>query len=100
MSAGATLNVRFSGSASELKKRGDAVLEREGISTSEAIRRLYAHLDETQTVPSWMKSENTDIYESRRQAMREFLKTVSDSKSVEQTDLNALRDKRLSKYTF
>ena len=36
----ATLNVRFPGKLKDLKRRGDAVLAREGISTSEAVRGL------------------------------------------------------------
>lgn len=96
MSSGATLNVRFSGSAADAKRRGDAVLAREGISTSEAIRRLYAYLDETQAVPSWMKSDRDDAYERRRLAMREFLKDIPKGDS----DCDSLRDKRLSKYDF
>ena len=65
-------------------------------STSEAIRRLYAYLDETQAVPSWMKSDRDDTYERRRLAMREFLKDIPKGNS----DCDSLRDERLSKYDF
>lgn len=44
----ATLNVRM---PEALKRSGDKVLSREGISVSKAVRKLYEYLDEQQEFP-------------------------------------------------
>lgn len=77
MATEATINVRFPGEAKEAKRRGDAVLAREGISASHAVRSLYRHLDETQTVPAWMRPQENDVYEQRRTLMRSLAGVVS-----------------------
>lgn len=89
-----TLNVRFPGEMRDLKARGDAVLARAGVSTSQAIRRLYQHLDETQTVPSWL-AKDEDIFEQRRIAMREFVGIAPLEKDTTPEDLKAERLSRL-----
>lgn len=97
MSAEATLNVRFNGASKEVKKRGDLLLAKNGISTSEAVRRLYAFLDETQEIPDWMKAGEKDVFELRREALRS-LAGIAPLKKGE--TLEDLRKERLSKYSF
>ena len=95
MQTGATLNVRLNKS---LKQRGDAVLEREGISTTTAVRKLYQYLDQSQAAPTWMTSENTkDSYEQRRQTMRSLVGIIS---LPDNFDGKTLRDERLARYDF
>lgn len=89
-----TLNVRFPGEMRDLKARGDAVLARAGVSTSQAIRRLYQYLDETQTVPSWLVEDN-DVYEQRRTAMREFVGIAPLEPEITPEKLKAERLSRL-----
>ena len=91
-----TLNVRFPGELRELKKRGDMVLAREGISTSQAVRQLYKHLDETQRVPEWMHS-NQDIYEQRRQKIHSLVGVVDIDPDF---DARTIKDERLSRLEF
>lgn len=96
MTSDATLNVRFPGELREVKKRGDAVLARAHISTSQAVRGLYRHLDETQQVPEWLTSEK-DVYEKRRAAMRALVGTapLGTNESV-----RTLKEERLSRLEF
>ena len=47
--ADATPNVRLN---KDLTQRGDAVLAREGISTTHAVRMLYQYLDQNQEAPT------------------------------------------------
>lgn len=96
MAAEVTLNVRFPGEMRELKARGDAVLARAGISTSQAIRRLYRYLDETQAVPTWLADEE-DTFEKRRAAMREF---VGIAPLEADATVESLKAERLSRREF
>lgn len=93
----ATLNVRFPGKLKDLKRRGDAVLAREGISTSEAVRGLYRHLDATQKAPAWLKAPSEDVYERRRAAMRSIAGTVDVPADF---DARMIKEERLSRLDF
>lgn len=95
MLADATLNVRLN---RDLKQRGDAVLAREGVSTSSAVRKLYQYLDQCQELPSWMRGEGEkDKYEERRQGMRSLVGIVSLPAGFDAGDL---KRERLSRYEF
>ena len=95
MRADATLNVRLN---KDLKQRGDAVLAREGISTTHAVRKLYQYLDQNQEVPTWVKESNTeDTYELRRKRMREL---VGIACVPENYDVDDLKRERLSRLEF
>ena len=96
MTRSSTLNVRFPGELSNLKERGDNVLSRAGVSTTQAIRRLYQHLDETQEVPSWML-EPADKSAQRRDLMRQL---VGVAPLEEGATLDSLKRERLSRFTF
>lgn len=64
-----TLNIRL---PRDLKSHGLQVLDRAGISTSEAVRGLFRLLEREQDVPNWMTSDSTDdIFEERRNLLRE-----------------------------
>lgn len=96
MSQSSTLNVRFPGELSDLKRRGDNVLSQAGISTTQAIRGLYQHLDETQQVPTWLlKNDNTG--QRRRELMRQLVGIAP--LEVEET-LDDLKCERLSRITL
>lgn len=92
----ATLNVRFPNELGDLKRRGDAVLAKAGISTSQAIRGLYRHLDETQSIPSWLQTAD-DVYEKRRKAMRKLVSIapIEDELGDVRTTLKKERFSRL-----
>lgn len=92
MTTEATLNARLE---AELKKSGSAVLEREGVSFSTAVRRLYSWMDENQTVPEWMRESGQDKFEARRKGMRDFVGIVPVDDDF---DVEDLRAQRLSKY--
>lgn len=95
MLADATLNVRLN---KDLKQRGDAVLAREGISTTRAVRMLYQYLDQNQEVPAWIKENDTeDTYELRRKNMREL---VGIARGPENCDVDDLKRERLSRLEF
>lgn len=95
MAADATLNARLD---RNLKMRGDAVLAREGVSVSSAMRKLYQYLDQHQTLPSWMRDEReNDAYERRREGMRSLVGIVPLPKDFDAKDL---KRERLSRYEF
>lgn len=95
MLADATLNARLN---RDLKLRGDAVLAREGVSASSAVRKLYQYLDQHQGLPSWMRDENAkDRYERRRQGMRSLAGIASLPADF---DVEDLKRERLSRCEF
>ncbi len=63
MAVAGTINARLDAS---LKRRGGQVLDRCGVSTTEAIRRLYEYLDREQAVPEWMRDVDGDAAEIER----------------------------------
>lgn len=68
MASSAVLNIRL---PEDLKRHGNQVLERNGISTSEAVRKLYEYLEREQDIPEFMNDcSNTRQYENRRRALR------------------------------
>ena len=70
MAQASTLNIRLLDS---LKTHGNQVLEREGISASEAVRKLYEYLEREQKMPDClMQKAEQDKYELRRRALKEF----------------------------
>lgn len=70
MAQASTLNIRLLNS---LKTHGNQVLEREGISASEAVRKLYEYLEREQKMPDClMQKAEQDKYELRRRALKEF----------------------------
>lgn len=94
MTASATLNVRID---RDLKARGDAVLLREGASVSDAVRELYRYLERSQELPPWMRNDEKDVYERRREGIRSLVGVVS---IPDDFDLDALKRERLSRYEF
>ncbi len=63
-----TLNIRL---PQDLKSHGLQVLDRAGISTSEAVRDLFRLLEQEQDVPDWMTSGTSDdVFEERRHLLR------------------------------
>lgn len=64
MAATATINARISES---LKRQGGQVLDRYGVSTTEAVRSLYEYLAREQRVPDWMAPQtDKDKHAQRR----------------------------------
>ena len=94
----ATLNVRFPNELGDRKRRGDAVLAKAGISTSQAIRGLYRHLDETQSIPSWLQTAD-DVYEKRRKAMRKLVGIAPIEDELDDVR-TTLKEERLSRLEF
>lgn len=94
MTASATLNVRIN---KDLKARGDAVLLREGASVSDAVRELYRYLEQSQELPPWMRNDEKDVYERRREGIRSLVGVASIPDNF---DLDVLKQERLSRYEF
>lgn len=75
MGATATLNVRL---PEDLKKRGGKVLERNGLSVSDAVRGLYEYLQDNQSLPEFLvHSDDDSIYECRRRTAHSLVGIVS-----------------------
>lgn len=89
MASSAVLNIRL---PEELKHHGNQVLERNGISTSEAVRKLYEYLESEQDIPEFMNDcANTKVYEKRRRALR----CIAGSLHIpEELNLSDLRKER------
>lgn len=62
------LNTRI---APELKRQGDAVFAREGLTSSEVVRAVWEYAARTQQVPACVKQRNEDEVERRVQSVRE-----------------------------
>lgn len=73
MGATATLNARL---PETLKRHGTQVLERNGVSTTEAVRRLYEYLEREQDVPAWMRADGQEARAAKRDALRGFVGSV------------------------
>lgn len=75
MGTTATLNVRL---PENLKKHGAQVLERNGLSVSDAVRGLYEYLQEHQSLPAFLESnEEKSLYERRRELARSLTGIIS-----------------------
>lgn len=69
MGATETINVRL---PEDLKRQGGRVLEQNGVSISQAVRKLFEYLEREQAVPSWMGDTGyaSDAIEARRTKLR------------------------------
>ncbi|MCL1797872.1 MAG: hypothetical protein FWG24_06155 [Eggerthellaceae bacterium] len=84
----ATLNVRM---PEELKFGGDAVLEREGISVSNAVRGLYEYLKTNQDIPDFIR--NNEDKEAKRELTRKRREALEKTIGIlpPDTDIEAAR---------
>ena len=89
----ATLNVRM---PEELKAGGDAVLARKGKSVSDAVRDLYAYLEDNQDLPAFMKDDEATKSEELTQRRRAALKRVAGVLPAD-VDLDSSKQQRLSR---
>lgn len=82
MVANATLNVRL---PEALKARGAAVLDREGLSVSDAVRSLYEYMDKEQRFPKVLRAQSSDdAFQHRRELMQSMIGTLpADAKTPE-----------------
>lgn len=69
----ATLNVRI---PADLKKRGMQVLNREGVSVSDAVRGTFEHIARTQEVPSYLKDESPTTRSEAIERKRALLRSM------------------------
>ena len=91
MATTATLNVRL---PEELKKYGGQVLDRNGISVSDAVRSLFEYLQDNQCLPAFLeKSDEESIYERRRKLARSLVGIVSVPEGF---DAREAREERLA----
>ena len=89
MASNAVLNIRL---PEELKKHGNQVLEREGVSVSQVVRDLYEFMSAEQDVPPFAKHGDAESkYEKRRKALRELQGTIRVPSDVNVKDLRAER---------
>ena len=63
MAVAGTINARL---PEDLKRHGAQVLDREGVSVTQAIRSLFEYLEREQTVPEWMQAEGKSAAEIAR----------------------------------
>lgn len=85
----ATLNVRM---PADLKRRGMQVLDREGVSVSDAVRGTFEHIARTQEVPGYLKDEGAA---ARREAVarkRALLRSMVGVLPTEAVDESAWCD--------
>jgi antitoxin component of RelBE/YafQ-DinJ toxin-antitoxin module len=89
----ATINVRIK---KDLKTGGNKVLECEGVSVSDAIRKLYSYLDATQSIPECLKL--SDISDSKEVIARKRT-TLNSLVGVSALDVSyeTLKDQRLKR---
>ena len=90
----ATINVRM---PQNLKTGAEAVLEREGVSVSEAIRRFYVCLEELQELPDCIRDPELASSEERIAQKREVLKGLLGIASSTHS-LEHIRDERISRH--
>lgn len=72
MAATATINIRIE---EDLKEQAQNVLKRNGIGTSEAIRRLFQELANTQELPAFLQEETNEV-EKEIQERRSLLRSM------------------------
>ena len=92
----ATINARLSPA---LKERGDSVLKRNGVSTTQAVRALWGVMARTHEVPGFILDEcgkvQADEKARKREVARDLLGIVRHSSSISDTDLDDARFKGL-----
>lgn len=75
MALAGTINARLDES---LKRHGGQVLDRSGLSATEAIRRLYQYMEREQQVPPWMLDDVDAQAQTacKRQRLRQLVGSV------------------------
>lgn len=69
--AQATINVRINGA---LKERGDSVLRKNGVSTTQAIRGLWEQLAQTRQLPDFLQAgEDAEAEREKRRRKKALL---------------------------
>ena len=76
MAATATLNVRLSES---LKNHGMQVLDRAGVSTTQAVRSLFEYMEREQSLPDYMQAAPCAGTDERRAVLRDFAGCAADA---------------------
>ena len=96
MAATVQLNTRID---PVLKARGDAVFAREGLTSSEVVRKVWEYAANNQQVPEWLLERRDDEREARLQAIEEgagMIRRMAEEMSIhlsdEPIDYKALRD--------
>ncbi|MEE0706917.1 MAG: hypothetical protein UCH28_11125 [Adlercreutzia sp.] len=88
----ATINVRLSPT---LKERGDSVLKKNGISTTQAIRALWGVMARTHEVPDFVLAERSEAREDektrKRTIARSLLGIASSASRMTDEELDDLR---------
>ena len=74
----ATLNVRLS---KTLKEHGQQVLDRAHISTTDAVRSMFAYMEQTQEIPDFIQPQSLSA-QAKRQALRDMVGCVSFSEDA------------------
>ena len=82
MTGNVMLNVRIDAG---LKSRGAQVLERNGISITEYVRRSFEALVEQQDIPPFMRESAESCYDKRRQLLKTFARRAA-SVGADETD--------------
>lgn len=92
MAATATINIRIE---EDLKEQAQNVLKRNGIGTSEAIRRLFQELANTQELPAFLQEETNEVekeIQERRSLLRGMVGILEKPVTKQE-----IREERLAK---
>jgi DNA-damage-inducible protein J len=89
----ATINVRID---KGLKTGGDEILKREGVSVSDAIRRLYSYLETEQSIPEFLRALDESCLGEVIAKKRASLKNLIGV-SVSEISLDEVKDTRLER---
>jgi addiction module RelB/DinJ family antitoxin len=92
MAATATLNIRLSES---LKSHGLQVLDRAGVSTTQAVRSLFEYMEREQSLPDYMQPEACSGAAERRAALRDFAGSAAGAAC--EADVAAAKEARLAR---
>ena len=91
MSETKILNIRM---PAELKKRGMQVLEREGVTVSDAVRGLFSEMERTQGIPDFAKPRSKDDPIARkREILRSMVGTLPHGANLREARADRLEHK-------
>jgi len=91
--ATATLNVRL---PEDLKNRGMRVLERNGISVSEFVRRMFQQLDQMQELPAGIlpsEDERQAEIDRKRALLKSWVGVIPEDANLDDARMERLMDK-------
>lgn len=85
-----TINVRINGT---LKERGDSVLRKNGVSTTQAIRGLWEQLAQTHQLPDFLQvGEDAEVEREKRRRKKALLGLANCARGSHEAETDELLD--------